>query len=102
VNIVAWIAGVVVVVAGFFAWANARTRRQHARFDPKDVEAALEEFVSPDSRDHDTWDLFLSWPIADPYLESVRQRCQSVAGHDADPTAKDHVRAILSELRAHT
>ena len=101
-SIVAWIAGVVVVVAGFFTWANSRTRRQHAQFDSKDVEAALEEFVSPDSRDHDTWDLFLSWPIADPYLESVRQRCQAVAGHDADPAAKDHVRAILSELRAHT
>jgi hypothetical protein len=102
VSIVAWIAGVVVVLAGFFVWANARTRRQHARFDLKDVEAALEEFVSPDSRNHDTWDLFLSWPIADPYLESVRQRCQSVTGHDADPTAREQVRAILSELRAHT
>ena len=51
---------------------------------------------------HDTWDLSRPRPIADPYLESVRQRCQSVRGHDADPTAKDHVRAILSELRAHT
>jgi hypothetical protein len=90
------------VVAGFFVWANTRTRRQQARFDPKDVETALEEFVSPDSRDHDAWDLFLSWPIADPYLESIRQRCQSFAGHDVDPTAKDHVRAILAELRAHT
>jgi hypothetical protein len=60
VSIVAWIAGVVVVVAGFFAWASARTRRQHAQFASKDVEAALEEFISPDSRDSAFWDEALS------------------------------------------
>jgi Tfp pilus assembly protein PilE len=102
VKIIAVIGVLFAASAGFFAWANSRTRRAYARSTLSDVEAALEEFVSPDSRDHDTWDLFLSWPIDEPYLESIRQRCQAFAGHDADPAAKDQVRAILGELRAHT
>ena len=97
-----WIALIVALVIGLFVWANTRTRRAHARSTRSDVEAALEEFVSPESTYHDTWDLFLAWPIDDPYLESIRRRCQSFARHDADPTAKEHVRAILAELRAHT
>ena len=101
-KIVGVIGIILAAVAGFFAWANAQTRRAYARSTRSDVEAALEEFVSPTSTYHDHWDLFLGWPIDDPYLESIRQRCQAFAGHDADPAAKDGVRAILAELRAHT
>ena len=98
-----WIAAIAFLVLGFFVFASKLTRRAHARSTQSDVEAALEEFVSPESAYHDTWDLFLAWPIDDPYLESIRQRCQTVAaGRDGDPAAVDHVRAILSELRQHT
>ena len=98
-----WIALIVALVIGLFVWANTRTRHAHARSTRSDVEAALEEFVSPESTYHDTWDLFLAWPIDDPYLESIRQRCQTAAsGRDGDPVAIDDVRAILSELRQHT
>ena len=76
-----------------------RTRREHAKFTRREVEAALEEFVSPDSVYHDLWDLFLAWPVDDPYLESIRQRCRRVAEGNA---AEDQVRAILAELRQHT
>jgi len=102
VRIIAIIGVLLAAVAGFFAWANSQTRPAYARSTRSDVEEALKEFVSPTSADHDQWDLFLGWPIDDPYLESIRQRCQAFAGHDADPAAKDHVRAILAELRAHT
>jgi hypothetical protein len=103
VKVIALIGIVLAAVAGFFAWANVQSRRAHGRSTRSDVEAALEEFVSPDSTYHDTWDLFLSSPIDDPYLESIRQRCHAAAGGlDGDPIAIDRVRAILSELRQHT
>jgi hypothetical protein len=86
-------------VATFFGWANFRTRRAHARFTSADVIVALEEFVSSDAQSHDTWDLFLTWPIDDPYLESIRLRCQSLARSDAEPAAKDTVHATLTEMR---
>ena len=100
-KIVAIIGVILAAVAGLFAWANRQTRRAYARSTRSDVEAALEEFVSPQSVYYDAWELFLTWPIEDPYLESIRQRCQSVADWH-DQAAKDHVRAILAELRAHT
>jgi len=102
VKIIAVIGVLLAAVAGFFAWANSQTRCAYARSTRSDVEAALEEFVSPTSAYHDHWDLFLSHPIDDPHLESVRQRCQPFAGRDADTAAKDQVRAILAELRTHT
>ena len=101
---VVWIAVTVLVlvalVAGFFAWANAQTRRAHAKFTLRDVEIALEEFVSPDSTYHDTWDLFCAWPIDDPHLESIRQRCCFLT--EGQTGAEEQVHAMLAELRQHT
>ena len=101
---IALIAGTVVIlvalIVAFFAWANARTRRAHAGFKLRDVEIALEEFVSPAAADHGTWDLFRSWPIDDPYLESVRQRCRDLS--EGQTGAEEKVRAMLAELRQHT
>lgn len=62
-------------VVAFFMGANRATGRAHARFQTKDVESALSELFAPDSPTLDNFDLFLAWPIDDPYLESVRQRC---------------------------
>jgi len=62
-------------IAVFFVWANRQTAKAHARFTPKDVEAALTELLDPQAHDHDNWDLFLGWRIKDPYLESIRVEC---------------------------
>jgi hypothetical protein len=64
------------------------------------VEIALEEFVSSDSVYHDAWDLFCSWPIDDPYLESIRQRCRGLT--EGQTGAEEQVHAMLAELRQHT
>jgi hypothetical protein len=94
----------------FFTWANRYTAKAHARFQGGDVEAALTELVSPHSNDHDTWDLFLGWPIDDPYLESIRQRCLTIvrecpashAREDMSQEGLNRVQALLDELRAKT
>ena len=52
-------AGIVV----FFIWANRQTAKAHAR--------SL-------YTESDTWDLFLAWPINDPYFESIRLECVRV------------------------
>jgi hypothetical protein len=95
-------------VAVFFAWANRQTAKAQARFQAADVEEALAELVSPDSRDHDTWDLFIAYPIDDPSLESVRQQCLMIIkecppAHPREDISVDgvnRVAAILRELRS--
>lgn len=93
----------------FFAWANRQTAKAHARFTPKDVEIALTELLDPQAHDHDTWDLFLAWPINDPYLESIRleclricQECPPVAGKDINEDGEKRVAALLAELQRRT
>ena len=92
-------------VTGFFIWANKKTQRQHARFTKCDVIAALENVISGDSVIHDEWDLFLTWPIRDPYLESLRKRCLDISSNDVNEPGRDlsiagveKVRSILNEL----
>ena len=95
-------AGIVV----FFAWSKRQTAQAHARFTAKDVDDALSELLAPDARDHDTFDLFLAWPIDDPYLESIRQEslricreCPPVPGKDMNEEGERRIAALLSELR---
>jgi len=90
----------------FFAWANRQTAKAHARFTAKDVETALAELLDPQARDHDAWDLFLAWPINDPYLESIRlecvriwEQCPPVPGKDINDEGETRVAALLAELR---
>ena len=93
----------VLLVVAFFAWANRSTRAEHAAFTRADVESALLNFVAAKDGDYyDEWDLFLAWPIADPTLEEVRQRClRAIDGnfenHSAE--AQRQVEQILGELR---
>jgi hypothetical protein len=101
-----WIV-VAVAIALLFWWGNQNTKQSHARFTEIDVEFALREVISSDSRDHDAWDLFLTWPIHDPFLESIRQRCVAICrdypqvpGHDLSEEAKAEVRILLAELRS--
>jgi hypothetical protein len=86
-----------------------RTRRRElTAYGRKEVEAALLNVLTIDAGTHDEWDYFLSRPIADPYLESVRQRCLDICrrypdgapGKDLPEAASAEVRALLEELRA--
>lgn len=92
----------------FFARAHRATRRRHAAYGRTDVEVAL-QCVLDDSQYHDAFDLFLTWPIDDPYLESIRKQCREVvrtspppmAGEDISEAGKGRIRAILRDLREH-
>ena len=94
-------------LALFFMWANKKTRSNHARFGREEVVAALEEIVSESSKGHDEWDLFLGWPIDDPYYESVRQRCLKIVEecppqHPKEDISKEgfqRIAAILHEIQ---
>jgi hypothetical protein len=97
----------VAAAVAFFTWANWATARAHARLGSKEVEAALSEVLAPDSPTHDNFDLFLAWPIDDPYLESVRQHCLRIIGEtDPAPPGQDlsdgglrRIAALLDEVR---
>jgi hypothetical protein len=90
----------------FFWLANRATRQIHAAFGPKEVVTAL-QCVLDDSECHDEWDLFLSWPIDDPHLESIRQQCHEILrtsarpqrGEDISEDGKNRVRTLLRDLR---
>jgi hypothetical protein len=100
------LAAVIAVIAAIFILGSRAAALDHARFTEADVEAALAEVVSPHSEYHDAWDLFLSWPIGEPYLESVRQRCLAIVKDDDPPRGRDisygaerQIKALLEELR---
>jgi hypothetical protein len=93
-------------IVAFFAWANRQTAKAHAQFTAKDVEIALRELLDPEALTHDTWDLFLAWPIDDPHLESIRQeclkicrQCPPVPGKDINEEGEIRVAALLADLR---
>jgi hypothetical protein len=85
-------------VIAFFAWANGATRREHARFTREDVQSALETCLGLHGIDHDEWDLFLAWPIDDPFLESIRQRCIRVWDEDGPEPVEARLRRELDEI----
>ena len=97
-------------IAVFFVLANRATRRNHAAFKPSDVESALQCVLDDSQCCHDEFDLFLTWPIDDPYLEAIRRRCQRILGTcassrlggDISMDGKDRIRAILHELQQRT
>ena len=97
------VAVVLLVVVAFFAWANRSTRGEHAALTRADVESALLNFVAAKEGDYyDEWDLFLAWPIADPKLEQLRQRCLLAIGGNFEnhsDEAQRQVARILEELR---
>jgi hypothetical protein len=91
----------------FFARGRGATQRRHAGFGRTEVESAL-QCVLDDTQRHDDFDLFLAWPIDDPYLESIRRDCHEIVRmsppprrrEDISENAKDQIRAILRDLRA--
>ena len=104
-----WITALIVGVVAFFTWANWATSKAHARFQSRDVEEALAEVLSPDAQTHDEFDLFLAWPIDNPDLESIRQRCLRIieetgdapSGQDLTDEGMKRIAALLQELRTH-
>jgi hypothetical protein len=71
----------------------------------KDVIRALEEAVNNETS-HDYWDDFLSYSIADPYLEEIRLRALEIArasvdepGRDLSVSATNQLTEILHEVR---
>jgi hypothetical protein len=98
--------GVAAGLIALFTWANRHTAKAHARLTHQDVETALTELLDPQARDHDTWDLFLAWPIGDPYLESIRLECLRICrecppapGRDINEEGEKRVTALLADLR---
>ena len=91
-------------IAAFFAWVNRQVRRRHARFTDRNVIRALENGLGLDDEDDPLtaqWVEFLRWPIDDPYLDSVRQRCRSIVQECGDDRSHWHVyvEPILRELQ---
>jgi hypothetical protein len=104
---IAGLAAITAVVIAIFILGSRTTALHHARFTPAEIEEILLAVVSPESDYHDAWHVFLSWPIGDDYLESIRQRCLTIVeadapmpGRDLSPGAEREVRALLAELRA--
>jgi hypothetical protein len=98
---------IVIVIVVFFCWANNQAKKQHAAFTKDDVVKAIENVFANEL--HDEWDLFLAWPINDPYLESVRQKCLLIfkehqgkeKGKDIETTGEAKLQLILEELKMH-
>ena len=83
-----------------------RTSTTHRAFTSDEVEFALEQFLDlTEGSTHDDWDLFLGWPVDDPYLESVRQKCLTIVRDsgsvpaEINPQNRDRISEILRELR---
>ena len=83
-----------------------RTSTLHRAFTSDDVEFALEQFLDLTAgATHDDWDLFLEWPIDDPYLETVRQKCLTIVrdsgsvAAEINPQNRERISEILGELK---
>lgn len=67
----------------------------------------IEGFLEGTSKDPWEWDDFISVPLADPVLDSVRQRCADIRdefppatpGSYCGPEGEDVLRFLVGELR---
>jgi hypothetical protein len=93
----------------FFKWANHKTRVEHAKFDKKDVISALDNLILNNSYYVDEFELFVRWPISDPYLESIRNRSISIvekfpgieaSDDEVNPAGIEEIKKLIDELRA--
>lgn len=66
-----------------------------ARRTPQDVMSLIRGFL--EGTDESAWDDFESVPVADPYLESIRQRAIPMGPPDANRAG---LRDLLAELKA--
>ncbi len=100
------ILAILAVVALIVLRLKRGAARPRANFGRGEVESALLNVLTIDATTHDEWDYFLSHPLDDPHLESIRQRCIDICkrypgGGDRDlpEPAVTEVRALLEELR---
>ena len=94
-------AGIVVSSSGQTAKQRRRTHALHRRTSkPRLASSSIRR------RDHDSWDLFLDWPIDDPHLEAIRQECVKICrecppvpGKDINEEGETRAAALLADLR---
>lgn len=100
-------------IAGFVAaWALALLwllgRQRGTRRSVAEVSKYLEEFLSGEGNPYE-WDDFLSIPVKDPYLDSIRNRSNRLQGdyppiepgHWCSPEGEKLLRSMIDELRHH-
>ena len=84
-----------------------RGQKRREMRDPIEVADLIERFVNGTGTDPWEWDDFVSVPIPDPRLESIRQRCASLAddfpanapGSYCGPEGENVLRDVIRELR---
>jgi len=101
-------------VSGFFAcfllailWLLGR-KKGGVSYTVSEVRAYLQQFLEGKGNPYE-WDDFLSIPIKDPYLDSIKNRCHRLQG-DYPPTEPGHwcsakgeeiLREYIKELKRH-
>lgn len=100
---------IIVALVVFFTWAGREGKAQHAKFGKSDVISALNNLISDESTDHDEFDMFISWTIDDPYLESIRQRVIEIASkyprlvnRDVSIEGAREIEGLIYEIQNHT
>lgn len=100
---------VLAIIVAFFTWAGHQAKVTHAQFQMKDVISALNNFISDSSTDHYEFDMFVSLPIDEPYLDSIRQKalyyCRKFPGtetQDISPEGVKEIESLIYELQSHT
>lgn len=94
--------GTLFVIAAFILVLNDRLRakKAHAAFTKWDVIDAIQHGMSPEDDHDDQWGSFLLWPIRDPLLEAVRQRCIAIANqYSSKEKDKSMASGVETELR---
>tara|TARA_R110000850_G_scaffold42454_18_gene108953 strand:- start:1315 stop:1701 length:387 start_codon:yes stop_codon:yes gene_type:complete len=83
-------------------------RRRGAVYTVSEVRTYLEQFLNGEGNPYD-WDDFLSIPIKDPYLDSIKNRANRIHG-DHPPTEPGHwcstegeniLKGFIEELKRH-
>ena len=83
-------------------------KRRGTESSVPEVRRYLEEFLRGDGNPYD-WDDFLSIPIRDPYLDSIRNRSNRLQGdyppvepgHWCSPEGEKILRRMIDELKQH-
>jgi len=100
---------VVLSVLSWLWWHTRQARSKAVNLSRSQVAAALENLISVEPCLHDEFDMFISRPIVDPYLESVRQRALEIAKRNPGNNRQDisdkgaqEIERLLSEFREST
>ena len=101
-----FLAGFVVAAALALLWLLGRQRG--TTLSVQEVRKYLEEFLSGVGNPYE-WDDFLSIPVRDPYLDSIRNRSNRLQGdyppvepgHWCSPDGEKILISLIDELRQH-